>query len=873
MRCKALLPAVLLAAALAACGDEPTTAPAIPDLEVSTASPSFALSGGGVSGANFTTTNPSWDRPKAGTKPELCLHGQDPQAGAINCNIYGAKPYVWLNGGPLAAGLESGTYFWAVLEPGGQPNPNDAAVVKGGKNLSDDTDPYTNRTFTWTKAGSVIAYAGTHDWDKTTNKIRVGVKPPLVDRGPDWFANTTNRGGVYILAICRISAPSSYPVDPRDCKYDAFKIEDRPGDPTAIITIEPNDVNEVALDHTFDVTVKAVGGTQPYTFAVTPVVTPAGALKSHTCGSPVVGAEGFIATCQVTVNSSAVGTVTARASALVTDANGRSTTVSTGPNALPNGDDGYKYYVDANISVTPASDVNPLNQQHTFTVTFTASPGAATPTTFNSITPALTAPSSFQIPGDYTVDANTCGAPSVSGNVASCVVKITSKKPGVYGLSATGSVTMGANQDQDPSNGLGATVVRSTDGSTTASGLANSPAATKYYAGARITLTPKTATNGITESHTVTATVEQTNGSRDGNGALIWTKVPGITVSYQLKPPTDAAPASGTCTTVTDADGKCTFTFNKATAGLVTINASTSTWNVTVGNESAPVSAATTADNKALGGTGLDEATKTYVDGSISWVKVDEEGLRLGGAEFKAERIALRAGYSDPSFVPPSPVYTGITDCTVSPCATGAGKDQDADKGEFTLTGLALGTWRVTETKAPANYSFDAAFTQTITIDLTNPPASLSGSAAQNFVNVGKYAGCTPGFWKQEQHFGYWQDSPYSPVDPRSLLSTAFSAFNGQGGYAANSTMIDALGWDNSTGVGQLLRHGVAALLNAYSTGVFYGFQDDPQNIKNAVNGALLSMNQGTIDALHLKLAKYNELGCTLSGQKFWTNP
>ena len=60
---------------------------------------SFALSGG-VSGANFTTTNPAFDRKTPKTK--LCLHGQDGDV-VINCNIYGAKPYVWLNGGPLTA--------------------------------------------------------------------------------------------------------------------------------------------------------------------------------------------------------------------------------------------------------------------------------------------------------------------------------------------------------------------------------------------------------------------------------------------------------------------------------------------------------------------------------------------------------------------------------------------------------------------------------------------------------------------------------------------------------------------------------------------------------------------------------------------------
>jgi hypothetical protein len=88
-----------------------------------------------VSGAGFTTVNEGADG------PDHCENG-NPQ---VNCNLYDGKPFVWLNGGPAANGLgPDGQYFFAVLEPGGQPNPNDG----GSKNLSDDFDAYTNRTFT-----------------------------------------------------------------------------------------------------------------------------------------------------------------------------------------------------------------------------------------------------------------------------------------------------------------------------------------------------------------------------------------------------------------------------------------------------------------------------------------------------------------------------------------------------------------------------------------------------------------------------------------------------------------------------------------------------------------------------------------------------
>jgi hypothetical protein len=150
-----------------------------------------------VSGAGFTTVNEVVDG------PGHCENG-NPQ---VNCNLYDGKQFVWLNGGPAANGLgPDGQYFFAVLEPGGQPSPNDG----GAKNLSDDFDAYTNRTFTVT-GGEVSAYAGSHTFGS-----------PFIRLAP--YADTTNPGGVYIMAICSLAKP--YPVNPRDCKYDAFKVRE-----------------------------------------------------------------------------------------------------------------------------------------------------------------------------------------------------------------------------------------------------------------------------------------------------------------------------------------------------------------------------------------------------------------------------------------------------------------------------------------------------------------------------------------------------------------------------------------------------------------------------------------------------------------------
>src|SRR5436190_17569520 len=80
-----------------------------------------------LAGAINTTTDPG---KTVGTATTLaCINGPDP---SVNCNIYEQKEDVFLSGSPISASLGAGTYFFAVLEPGGQPDPSDS----GAKNLS-----------------------------------------------------------------------------------------------------------------------------------------------------------------------------------------------------------------------------------------------------------------------------------------------------------------------------------------------------------------------------------------------------------------------------------------------------------------------------------------------------------------------------------------------------------------------------------------------------------------------------------------------------------------------------------------------------------------------------------------------------------------
>ncbi len=175
-----------------------------------------------VAGAGFTTNDPNVDGNGS------CLNGPASATPKVNCNLYGSKDYVWINGGPSAGQnhLTDGTYFFAVLDPGGQKDPNDGT----DGNLSDVSpttntpggDVYTAREFT-VSGGKIAAFIGSgHDTDSfysNPNGLFINLMP---------YDDTTNPGGVYILAICQLSttqetAPITGTVTPSACKYDAFK--------------------------------------------------------------------------------------------------------------------------------------------------------------------------------------------------------------------------------------------------------------------------------------------------------------------------------------------------------------------------------------------------------------------------------------------------------------------------------------------------------------------------------------------------------------------------------------------------------------------------------------------------------------------------
>jgi hypothetical protein len=108
-------------------------------------------------------------------------------------------------------------------------------------------------------------------------------------------------------------------------------------------------------------------------------------------------------------------------------------------------------------------------------------------------------------------------------------------------------------------------------------------------------------------------------------------------------------------------------------------------------------------------------------------------------------------------------------------------------------------------------------------------------------------AGCTPGYWKQIQHFDSWVD-PYDPEDLFNDLPGFADAFPGL-------TLLQVLKLGGG-GLNALGRHTVAALLNSAA-----GFGVDLTDLQTEFNEAIAS---GEYEQLKDTLDFLNNRGCPL---------
>ena len=131
-----------------------------------------------------------------------------------------------------------------------------------------------------------------------------------------------------------------------------------------------------------------------------------------------------------------------------------------------------------------------------------------------------------------------------------------------------------------------------------------------------------------------------------------------------------------------------------------------------------------------------------------------------------------------------------------------------------------------------------ASSSGTLTVTCTPPPPPPGGE------------GCTPGYWKQTQHFDSWVGTGFAPGDSFDTVMGVDSSFG---------TLLDgvrAKGGDENA----LARHAVAALLNASSSGVDYEFTS--AEVIALVQDAYAS---GDFETAKNLLEAENEAGCPLN--------
>ena len=122
--------------------------------------------------------------------------------------------------------------------------------------------------------------------------------------------------------------------------------------------------------------------------------------------------------------------------------------------------------------------------------------------------------------------------------------------------------------------------------------------------------------------------------------------------------------------------------------------------------------------------------------------------------------------------------------------------------------------------------------------------------------------GCTPGYWKQSQHFDSWVPTGLSPNQTVGSLF-ANAAIHGLG----SATLVQGLSFKGGStlagAAGNLLRAAIAAQLNARHDDV--GAPLTAAAMIASVNEALASGNRDTMLGLATTLDNNNNLGCVLN--------
>jgi hypothetical protein len=267
---------------------------------------------------------------------------------------------------------------------------------------------------------------------------------------------------------------------------------------------------------------------------------------------------------------------------------------------------------------------------------------------------------------------------------------------------------------------------------------------------------------------------------------------------------------------------------------------------------------------------GTDTATFQNVSGGpLNLVVVIKEGTN-----YAVQNIGVVQ--NNETFQAVGVVQQGISHVTIcgfplpTPTPTNTPTDTPTNTATPTPTKTPTDTPTNTETPTPTNTPTDTPTntatptptntpTDTPTNTATPTPTNTATSTPTNTPTPPPMEGCTPGYWRQSQHFDSWVG--YTQAQTLESVFDVPDAFG-----LDNATLLQALGFgggSGTTGAARiLLRAAVAALLNAASPDVDY-----PRSVASViadVNAALASNNRSTMLNLAASLDADNNRGCPL---------
>jgi hypothetical protein len=137
------------------------------------------------------------------------------------------------------------------------------------------------------------------------------------------------------------------------------------------------------------------------------------------------------------------------------------------------------------------------------------------------------------------------------------------------------------------------------------------------------------------------------------------------------------------------------------------------------------------------------------------------------------------------------------------------------------------------------------------TLTLSSPQTLNTNTPANNQYGSG-FGGCSPGYYKQSQHFFAWGSIPTS-----QSFNATFGVTAAKSGIPDSTSLLTAL-WTGGGGLTALERQAVAAFLNARRPGMNYPLTESQviTQVRNAIN----SGNSTTIDNLEATLDRNNNL-------------